>query len=177
MLITLPGKAFCSIKANNFIQFQLNENSTLCIDSKYKILNQQCTKKIEKSGIDEKSKQMINQAEEKYAIFSQPSGDHFLLVMLLRLPSTPPHSAGYCGAGYEDHLALLSEKDGKIMLLDDFLIQSCLKSKILDSDQGDDIMKAISIDKKSHSIKVRWLSGNDDNDHVITVKNEKFMFQ
>lgn len=132
LLIISYEKAFCANKIDNLIQFRLNEKSMLCIDSKYKIFSKQCNIKIEKSGMDAKSKDMINQAEEKYPIFSQPSENHFLLVVLLRLPSKLPHSAGYCGAGYEDHLAVFSQKDGKIMFLDDFLVQSCLQSKILD---------------------------------------------
>ncbi len=47
-------------------------------------------------------------------------------VLYVRVPSNPSRPTGYCGAGTEDYLALLTIEDNRVILLDRLLVQSCL---------------------------------------------------
>jgi len=108
-------------------------------------------------------------------LFSQQVNNINYFVFIARIPSKSPQSTGYCGAGYEDHLILLRYEGKKIVLLDDFLLQSCLKSIVLDNDGDADILKSLTIDYENHAIGFRWISSPDDKEHRVTILNEKFL--
>ena len=62
-----------------------------------------------------------------------------LFIILSREPSRPgAMGQGYCGAGYEDYLLLVEMLNRELVLRDQLLLQSCLKSISLFLDQGDD---------------------------------------
>lgn len=62
---------------------------------------------------------------------------------VVRLPSNSGSPQGFCGAGHEDFLVVLSLKDERLFMLDEQLLQSCLQSISLTSDQGDDPADAL----------------------------------
>lgn len=112
--------------------------------------------------MDKGVRQILQRSQELLPVFSQPSEAGDYLVFIARIHSKTPQSSGYCGAGYEDHLFLLEYSQKHIALRDDFLLQSCLKSIALDTDSGDDILRAFLFDRSQHSIKFRWLTNPDD---------------
>ncbi|MGS0612804.1 hypothetical protein WMO33_15375 [Xanthomonas oryzae pv. oryzicola] len=67
-----------------------------------------------------------------------------LLVAVFRTPSNAHGRSGFCGSGHEDYLVAIKLKGDTAELLDKKIIQSCLNSISLFSDNGDDPSKAIS---------------------------------
>lgn len=123
------------------------------------------------SRFDEKARRTLRGAAVLVPVLSGPSS----LVLIARMPSQKARPTGYCGAGYEDHLLLLSYARQQISLLDDFLLQSCLKSIVLESDHGDDILAALSIDRQRSFIQFKWLSDPDNQVHNVTISQQKFV--
>jgi len=67
-------------------------------------------------------------------------GGRTFIVLAITLPSTVNRGTGYCGAGTEDSLLLLEWTPEHTLKLDDrLLVQSCLQSLALQSDQGSDL--------------------------------------
>jgi hypothetical protein len=96
------------------------------------------------------------------------------LIVLSRTPSQTLRPEGYCGAGSEDQLILLHYAAGQLALLDDFLLQSCLKSITLESEHGDDVKAALAIDREQHTLAFQWLGIPDALRHKLTVSQRKF---
>jgi hypothetical protein len=89
--------------------------------------------------VDPKIIAQIKSSDEFFALDAFPapaSGND--AVIFARIPSVPEAGGrGYCGAGHEDYMLLVEQKDRSLRLLDRLLIQSCLKNINLASDQGD----------------------------------------
>lgn len=107
--------------------------------------------------------------------FSKPSDGGNYLVLIARAPSKSPQGSGYCGAGYEDHVILLEYRNLNIVRRDDFLLQSCLSSIALDTDDADDIMKALFIDPRNYSRRFRWITDSNNQNHTLSIANGKFL--
>lgn len=61
-----------------------------------------------------------------------------------------------------------------MILKDEFLLQSCLKSISIDNDQGEnDLRKLISIDY-GNKIRFSWLKDSESSDKELSVKNGAF---
>ncbi len=80
--------------------------------------------------------QLISSAA--FVLAGQPA-----FVAVVRLPSNPGSPQGFCGAGHEDSLLLISIKNKHLRLQDQYLLQSCLQSISLISDQGDEPRDAL----------------------------------
>jgi hypothetical protein len=100
-----------------------------------------------------------------------------LFVILTREPSRQNHTASFCGAGYEDYLVLIEVSRNKVSVLDAILLQSCLKSILLRTDQGDDPLQAITVDKEKSSIAFQWLGESEDKKRMLNIKNSHFVLQ
>lgn len=98
-----------------------------------------------RASIDRPLRVLLLQADEVIPLssvgFQMDSEIGFTLIA--RLPSRSSNPDGFCGAGHEDYLLLIGVRDKRLSLLDKHLIQSCLKSISLQSDQGDDPRAAI----------------------------------
>ena len=116
-------------------------------------------------------------ADEAYLLLKVPSKDRDLFVIFSREPSRKIRSTGFCGAGYEDFILLVESTKKQIMLKDKFLLQSCNKSILLDSDKGDDPLQAISIEKIEPSFKFRWLGDVDGQQRIITIDDSHFIMR
>lgn len=66
------------------------------------------------------------------------------ITLLVRVPSNPSTPMGYCGAGHEDSLLLIEVHDQRLRLLDQMLLQSCLKTITLASSSGDHLGEALT---------------------------------
>lgn len=95
-----------------------------------------------------------------------------LFVVVTRESSTVRRGMGFCGAGLEDYLLLLEVGNNKIVLKDQLLLQSCLKSIFLASDSGDDPIKALQVNTTTQEILFQTL-GQEDKKKVF-IENGKF---
>ena len=125
-----------------------------------------------------KTSTALDRAESIYTVFSETvDGDEVLALLLTRTPSKTPHSTGYCGAGFEDHAVLVSNKNGQSNVLDRFLLQSCLTSLTLQTDFPDDLQKSVKFEGAGHGISFTWLNGPDDKRHLLSVSNRHLLLQ
>lgn len=85
---------------------------------------------------------------------------HRYLVLAVARPSVKEQGAGFCGAGSEDHLLLVEWKavPQKLILRDDMLVQSCLKSMTLQSDQGSDLSVVTQGISQPEPLRLSWLT-------------------
>jgi hypothetical protein len=173
--LALPLMMSAAAPAGYPLAFQLERKETVCIGKDKSHAAPKCGQVIETKSLDNRTKKILNRSVQVGPVFSQSVRDHQYLVFISRVPSRTPQSPGYCGAGYEDYLVLLEYDGKKISMQDEFLLQSCLKSIALDTDNGDDISKALVIDLERYSIKFRWLTNPDDKDHTISISDGKFM--
>lgn len=155
------------------LAFQLEKNETIYIGGGQDKIVANCNIVVQLKSLRRNIKNILQRSSETFPIFSQPfDGGHYL-VLASRIPSKLPQSTGYCGAGYEDHLVLLVYEKNQVKLLDDFLLQSCLKSLSLDSNGDDHILNAISIDKDKYLIGFRWLNSSEK-ERILSISNGKF---
>jgi hypothetical protein len=99
---------------------------------------------------------------------------HFLIVLSRELSRPGSMGQGYCGAGYEDYLLLLELRGSKMMLRDELLLQSCLKSISMFIDHGDDDPAASLIRRVNGSFEYRMVEDDYDKRRILTVKNGRF---
>lgn len=91
----------------------------------------------------------LKQAEDVRLVGNSSNPEPQLFIVMIREPSLPnTMGRGYCGAGYEDYLLLVEILGRKLLLRDELLLQSCLKSIAMYLDQGDDHPKNGLIDEK-----------------------------
>jgi hypothetical protein len=102
------------------------------------------------------------------------TGDRF--VILARVPSRPENRGmGYCGAGYEDYLLLVELRKRTLLLRDQFLLQSCLKERIIYGINGErDPIKLMSR-KVDGSFSFRWESDGEDETRTLAVDRNRFL--
>jgi hypothetical protein len=83
---------------------------------------------------------------------------------------------GYCGAGYEDYLLLLEISANKIVLRDQFLLQSCLKSISMLIEHGDDLDDAGNglIPNHDGSFSYRLLEDKAEEERRIAIRARRF---
>lgn len=175
--LMLPFQIVSATAAERPLSFELERKKTICVGEMKSKNTEKCNLVINFGALDKATKKILQRSDEVLPLFSQMRGSSHSLVLIARIHSKNPQSSGYCGSGYEDHVVLLEFDGKKISLQDDFLLQSCLKSITLDTDQGDDILKAISINREKHAISFRWLTNPDDKDHTLTVADRKFLLQ
>ncbi len=87
--------------------------------------------------------------------------DSSLRWLLLREASRAKGDAGFCGAGHEDHLLLVSVTKSVGTVIDDFLAQSCMKSIHMDVDEFKELMGAISIDRQNRQLTIQQTVSSD----------------
>ncbi len=168
-----------NVNADSFpgepIVLNLNEGSNVTITSKRKIIyaeyhNDKSSKLIKLN--DDLTSHLTKTDEAVFILKVHSNRD--LFVVLSREPSKQNRTASFCGAGYEDYLILIEATKKRILLLDKLLLQSCLKSILLQTDNGDDPLKAITIDKENSSILFQWLGESEDIKRSLTIKNGHF---
>ena len=81
--------------------------------------------------------------------------------LLVREASRARGDAGFCGAGHEDHLLLIKVTKSIGSAIDDFLVQSCLKSVSMEMDQFNELMVAISIDEQTRQLSLQQTVSSD----------------
>jgi hypothetical protein len=124
---------------------------------------------IDRKLLDERGRQLLDRADEVRTVLIQPAQRGSFVVLLARLPSTAKRGTGFCGAGYEDHLVLLSY-DQRYSLQDDFLLQSCLQSIAVDTDG-----ELLNVDEHKQTIGFRWLGKPDQDEHYLLIAGGKFL--
>lgn len=100
--------------------------------------------------------QHLKSADDIRLVGSASNAKAQLFIVMVREPSRPnAMGRGYCGAGYEDYLLLVEMLEQKLLLRDQLLLQSCLKSISLFIDQGDDHPIKALIHEKDGSFSFR----------------------
>ncbi|MBP1202860.1 hypothetical protein JOD97_000874 [Duganella sp. 1411] len=157
--------------------FRLENSEAICIETGKNTSSRDCDHFVNSNSLDKGAKQILRQSEALLPVFSQPSERGIYLVVIARTPSRIPQGNAYCGAGYEDHAVLFEYTNKKTSLRDDFLLQSCLNSISLDPGGDDDILKSLFVDQHNHSIRFRWLTDAEDQNHTLTIANGKFLLK
>lgn len=85
---------------------------------------------------------------------------------------------GFCGAGYEGHLLLLKISNSTLNIADKYLVDSCLESISLTSDQGDDPFKAlVQTDDKDEILTYDTIEGESIKTHKIYTQEDHFVIK
>lgn len=121
-----------NVEAKELLRLSINPGKTFYFDVN-SIQVSVFEKKLnvrKKITISKKIKLHLKAADELYTVFSDPisTGDSNIFLILSRERSLNKNALGFCGAGYEDYLILVDISNDAINLLDEILIQSCLKS-------------------------------------------------
>lgn len=106
---------------------------------------------------------MFTQASDVFAIGEAASdlGAVQSLALVVSVPSRSGAPLGYCGAGTEDYLLILSVERGALVVRDTLLLQSCLQSISLVSDSGDGAREALVPLQRPGLICFEMTSGTD----------------
>lgn len=120
-------------------------------------------------------------SDEAHHLFKMTSEGRELFVLLSREPSNPLRRTGYCGAGYEDYLLRIEVEKKNIVLADEFLLQSCIKTISLYREEGGDPledadMDGISINKEKAFISFEWLK-DPEKRRTISVEKGRFVMK
>ena len=124
---------------------------------------------IDRKLLDGRSRQLLDAADEVRTVLIQPAERGSYVVLLARIPSTVRRGTSFCGAGYEDHLVLLSY-DQRYTFKDDFLLQSCLQSLAVDTDD-----ELVHVDQHKQTIGFRWLGKPDQDEHYLLIAGGKLL--
>jgi hypothetical protein len=112
-------------------------------------------------AVDSAVLKAVHGATEIIAISARafPDGNRSYFVLAVATPSVEPSGGGFCGAGTEDRLLLIEwqGKVRKLVLRDQFEIQSCLKSIALRSDRGSDLPTLLGKVGDPTHIQLTWL--------------------
>lgn len=174
LLILASSHAFAASSTKPLLAFNIAKEEVICL-GRSQGSAQNCDRTVNMTSLDSATKLILDRSDEALSLFSQKINNVNYVVFIARIPSKPLQSTGYCGAGHEDHLILLRYEENKLVLLDNFLLQSCLKSIVLDNDGDADILKSLTIDQENHAIRFRWINNPDDKSHRVTILNEKFL--
>jgi len=98
-----------------------------------------------------------------------------LFIVVAREPSRPKAMGrDYCGAGYEDYLLLVEILEQKLLLRDEILLQSCLKSISMFIDHGEDHPSNGLTYEKNGSFSYRLVNDNADEKRMLSVSDKHF---
>ena len=126
-------------------------------------------------SIDNAITRHIIRAEDIQLIANESKPEAQLFIVLAREPSRPSAMGqGYCGAGYEDYLLLVEMLGHKLILRDQFLLQSCLKSISMFIDQGDDNPSNGLVHGKDGSFTYRLVDDDYDKKRTIIISKKHF---
>lgn len=160
---------------SELLQLPLPDSRTISIGHMgSKLVVREIRQRAQAISLDAKVRSHLANAESATHIFptaiSKTSPP--LFVVVTRKHSTVRRGMGFCGAGLEDYLLLLEVGNNKIVLKDQLLLQSCLKSIVLASDSGDDPIKALQVNPATQEILFQILGQEDGK--KVTVENGKF---
>jgi hypothetical protein len=96
------------------------------------------------------------------------------IVMTRELSRPDAMGQGYCGAGHEDYLLLVEILERNLLLRDQFLLQSCLKSISMFIDHGDDHPNNGLIHENDGSFSYRLVDDDYDKKRMLTVSAKRF---
>jgi hypothetical protein len=117
----------------------------------------------------------LKRADDIRLIANESSPRAQLFIVLAREYSRPgAMGQGYCGAGYEDHLLLVEIFNRKLVLRDQLLLQSCLKSMSMFIDQGDDHPSNGFTHEKDGSLSYRLVDDDYEKKRILTVTARRF---
>jgi hypothetical protein len=177
VLIVGVSVAISAIAASGseLLQFSLPDTRTISIGHVgSKLVAREIRQKTPPISFDAQVQSHLANAESATHIFptaiSKTSPP--LFVVVIRKPSTVRRGMGFCGAGLEDYLLLLEVGNNKIVLKDELLLQSCLKSIALASDSGDDPIKALQANPATQEIFFQTLG--QEAGEKVTVESGKF---
>jgi hypothetical protein len=117
----------------------------------------------------------LKRADDIRLIANESNPRAQLFIMLAREYSRPgAMGQGYCGAGYEDYLLLVEILERKLVLRDQLLLQSCLRSISMFIDQGDDHPSNGFTHEKDGSLSYRLVDDDYEKKRVLTVIAQRF---
>jgi hypothetical protein len=153
----------------NSTSVQLISGSVLKLESKGDALRASLSQKTSKGAamkspvvVSNAINKAVRDATEILGVGSRAfaSDGRTLFVLAVATPSVHRSGLGFCGAGTEDKLLLIEwrAKQGKLVLLDQLQIQSCLRSIALKSDAGNDLVTLLGGVKDPAQIRLTWLA-------------------
>jgi hypothetical protein len=157
--------------AEQRLSFDAGTGESTCIrslDDKYTKFSP-CETKAGVIKADDRTSRILRPSDEIIPLLSTGSGNSRHLLMLLRTPSTQKRSTGFCGAGHEDSLILVELSGQRMIFKDRLLIQSCVKSLALESDDPDAPADALAIDKSAGALTFRWLGDAEGSSRLVKV--------
>ena len=99
-----------------------------------------------------------------------------IFLIFTREPSRPNSlGQGYCGAGYEDYLLLAKIEKKTISVKDEYLLQSCLKTKSLRMETSDEHPKNFLHLNPDGSYDYEMIADKDQQLWNIKISKEKFI--
>lgn len=154
-------------------QFPSPEHGSVCMETPNREFDRmsRCGAHTPSIHIDKKVSDLLKGAELLIPVLATGEVRKTRLVFLARAPSNSAHPTGFCGAGYEDSLLLLQEHNGNLKIRDRFLIQSCLKSLVLEPDQEDDPRNSFVLSVAPPGISFRWSGDDALTTRIISVEN------
>jgi hypothetical protein len=122
----------------------------------------------------------VRNATEMVGVSSRAFADNRRIYFVLAVATSSVERAGtgFCGAGTEDKLVLIEwlGKARKLVLRDQFEIQSCLKSIALQSDQGGDLLTLLGKVSDPAHLRLTWLQHPKFHQSTKTVTSGKGRF-
>lgn len=123
----------------------------------------------------------LSKADEAFVLsrwpFTFEAAPAFAVVT--RTASRSQNTEGYCGAGHEDHILLVSIDKDVVRLRDKVLVQSCLESISLVSDRGDSPREALSssIYPEVARFQISTPPDFEISDKRVIIKNNKLVIE
>jgi hypothetical protein len=157
------------------VELSSREGQRVVISTKNKHITAKDEEKNITYKIDNSALRRLTQADDIQLITNISDKKKQLFIILTREPSRPnAMGQGYCGAGYEDYLLLVEITEQKLVLRDQFLLQSCLKSISLFIDEDDDSPSNGLTREKDGSLIYRLVSDDYDKKRVLTIDKSHF---
>ena len=118
----------------------------------------------------------LKQSSEATLINTYGDTRNPIFLIFTREPSRPNSlGRGYCGAGYEDYLLLAKIEKKIISVKDEYLLQSCLKTKSLRMETSDEHPQNFLHLKADGSYDYEMIADEDQKLWNIRVSKEKFL--
>lgn len=119
--------------------------------------------------------QHLTRADDIRLVGNAGNSKEQLFIVMVREPSRAnAMGRGYCGEGYEDYLLLVEILEQKLLLRDQLLLQSCLKSISMFIDQGDNHPSNGLAHEKDGSYSYRLVDDDAEKKRMLTVNDKHF---
>jgi hypothetical protein len=128
----------------------------------------------ERVTLDRKLESLLRRSDSFQFLLTGQNADENLAIIVSSLPSRATGGTGFCGAGHEDFAVLVQKKNQTIFIKDKYLLQSCLQSRTLDTENPDNVLSGLAVNNHAFSFTFVLLEGPDNVKTTVSVENERF---